>query len=69
MYRMRDSRQRVAGDGSPAETSTSAHPQQDAERERIIRGPLEIMIIGALCAAVAYGVGAFLRGGRVGIAG
>lgn len=31
-------------------------------RERIIRGPLEIVGIGLLCAAVAYGVGAALRG-------
>ncbi|MFH0851534.1 MAG: VIT1/CCC1 transporter family protein [Candidatus Peregrinibacteria bacterium] len=31
-------------------------------RERIFRGPLEIVSVGLLCAAVAYGVGAALRG-------
>jgi len=36
-------------------------------RERIFKGPLEIVGIGLLCAAVAYGVGAVLRG-IVGIA-
>ncbi|ALM09587.1 MAG TPA: hypothetical protein DEB30_04825 [Candidatus Peribacter riflensis] len=30
-------------------------------RERIFRGPLEIVSVGLLCAAVAYGVGAVLR--------
>ncbi len=31
-------------------------------RERIFKGPLEIVSIGLVCAAVAYGVGAALRG-------
>jgi VIT1/CCC1 family predicted Fe2+/Mn2+ transporter len=31
-------------------------------RERLLRGPLEIVGVGLLCAAVAYGVGALLRG-------
>ncbi len=31
-------------------------------RERIFRGPLEILFIGAVCATVAYFVGAALRG-------
>ncbi|MDD5103491.1 MAG: VIT1/CCC1 transporter family protein [Candidatus Peribacteraceae bacterium] len=31
-------------------------------RERIFKGPLEIVSVGLLCAAVAYGVGAALRG-------
>lgn len=31
-------------------------------RERILRGPLEVLGIGSLCAIVAYGVGVALRG-------
>ncbi len=31
-------------------------------RERLIKGPLEILAVGAVCAAAAYGVGVFLRG-------
>ncbi len=31
-------------------------------RERLIRGPLEILTVGSICAAVAYGVGAALKG-------
>ncbi|MFH1444470.1 MAG: VIT1/CCC1 transporter family protein [Candidatus Peregrinibacteria bacterium] len=33
-----------------------------ATRERIFKGPLEIVSIGLICAVVAYGVGAALRG-------
>lgn len=31
-------------------------------RERMFKGPLEILTVGALCAAAAYGVGVMLRG-------
>lgn len=31
-------------------------------RERMFRGPLEILFIGTVCAAAAYGVGVMLRG-------
>ncbi len=31
-------------------------------RERLIKGPLEILAVGTVCAVVAYGVGVLLRG-------
>ncbi len=31
-------------------------------RERLIKGPLEILLVGSLCAAVSYGIGVFLKG-------
>lgn len=31
-------------------------------RERLIKGPLEILTVGSVCAAVAYGVGVALKG-------
>ena len=36
-------------------------------RERLLRGPIEVVIIGALGAVVAYGIGVMLKGLAVGI--
>jgi VIT1/CCC1 family predicted Fe2+/Mn2+ transporter len=36
-------------------------------RERLIKGPLEILLVGSLCAAVSYGIGVALKGFGAGL--